>query len=420
MTDQQFDPALSAWLQEGPERGPQHGLDRALAATRRVNQRPGWVFPRRWLPRAVADWQPRVPAAMMIGLLIVLMLLLVIALGVALGGLPRHIKSPFGAAGDRLVAYQDGTAILVAHIDGTGERVISGSVPYARSPLFSPNGKLVAFVAPSAPNELGGTLFVTPADGGGQPRELSRGLELAEANISSLAWSPDGTRIAFSAPVDGVPRIFVVSVDGSTLTPVTDETAARDLPTWSPDGTRIGFREKDPDGLRVRLRTMQADGSDMQEVDLMVASDAFLSKVRWRPGDAPFSYVFSPGFGAPTSGKVSFLFGHGYEIWSQGAGGFADNGVPWAPDGSKLAMITASDGVITVNYHNTELWDHQVRHLGDIADCWVEWVPDGTGLYGGSPGDCSRTVLIPLSQPSSPWYLPGTASGTASWQPLGQ
>jgi hypothetical protein len=77
---------------------------------------------------------------MMIGLLIVLMLLVVIALGVALGGLPRHIKSPFGAAGDRLVAYQDGTAILVAHIDGTGERVISGSVPYARSPLFSPNG----------------------------------------------------------------------------------------------------------------------------------------------------------------------------------------------------------------------------------------------------------------------------------------
>lgn len=418
MSDRQFDPVIGAWLQEGPEHGPQHGLDRALAATRRVNQRPGWVFPRSWLPRPLANWRPRVPAAVMLGLLLVLMLLVLIALGIALGGLPRHIKSPFGAAGDRLVAYQDGSAVHVSRIDGTDERVISGSVPYARSPQFSPNGRLVAFVAPAGSERLAGVLFVASVDSGGQPRELSRGIQVGETNISSLAWSPDGTRIAFGAPVDGVPRIFVAAVDGSTLSPVTDATAARDLPTWSPDGKRIAFREKDPDGLRTRLRTMAIDGSDIQDIDLMVASDAFLSKLRWRPGDFPMSYVLSPGFGTPTSGHVSFCCGHGYDIWSQGAGGFADNGVPWAPDGSKLAMITASDGVIMTNYHNTELWDHQVRHLGDVADCWVEWVPDGTGLYGGSPGDCSRTVLIPLSQPSAPWYLPGSSSGTASWQPL--
>ena len=53
MSDTQFDSGIGAWLQEGPERGPQHGLDRALAATRRVSQRPGWVFPSRWLPAAV-------------------------------------------------------------------------------------------------------------------------------------------------------------------------------------------------------------------------------------------------------------------------------------------------------------------------------------------------------------------------------
>ena len=145
----------------------------------------------------------------MLGLLLVLMLLVVIALGIALGGLPRHIKSPFGAAGDRLVAYQDGTAIFTSHIDGTDERVISGNVPYARSPQFSPNGKLVAFVAPPRPDRLGGTLFVASVDGGSPPHELSRGIELTDANISSLAWSPDSVHIAFSAPLNGVPRIFV-------------------------------------------------------------------------------------------------------------------------------------------------------------------------------------------------------------------
>jgi hypothetical protein len=418
MNDMQLDPMIGAWLSEGPERGPRHALDRALAATRRVDQRPGWIFPRTWLPRPLADTQVRVPTVAVVGLLLVLMLLLLLALGVALGGLPRHINSPFGPAGDRLIAYQDGNGISVSRVDGTEVRSLTSGVPYARSPQFSPNGRLVAFVAPPSADTLGGKLFVASVDGPSQPRELSRGLEVVAGNVASLSWSADGTRIAFAGRMDGVAHIFVAAVDGSTLTPVTDATAERDLPTWSADGTRIAFREKDLDGQRTRLRTMAPDGSDIQEVDLVVAPDAFLSKLRWRPADFPISYTFSPGFGTPTSGQVSFYFGHVYEIWSQGAGGFADNGVPWAPDGSKLAMLTATDGVIVADYDASVPYNGQVRKLGPLADCWVDWVPDGSGLYGGSPGDCSRTVLIPLTQPGSPWYLPGSASGTASWQPL--
>src|SRR4051812_44391924 len=44
------DSALRAWLETGPERGRTEALERALAATRRVPQRPGWTFPERWLP----------------------------------------------------------------------------------------------------------------------------------------------------------------------------------------------------------------------------------------------------------------------------------------------------------------------------------------------------------------------------------
>ena len=44
------DSALRAWLELGPERGRPEALERALAATRRVPQRPSWTFPERWLP----------------------------------------------------------------------------------------------------------------------------------------------------------------------------------------------------------------------------------------------------------------------------------------------------------------------------------------------------------------------------------
>jgi hypothetical protein len=42
--------ALRAWLELGPDRGRPEAVERALAATRRVPQRPGWTYPERWLP----------------------------------------------------------------------------------------------------------------------------------------------------------------------------------------------------------------------------------------------------------------------------------------------------------------------------------------------------------------------------------
>ena len=48
--NESIDRVLADWLDEGPEHGPREGLERALAATRRVGQRPGWTLPERWLP----------------------------------------------------------------------------------------------------------------------------------------------------------------------------------------------------------------------------------------------------------------------------------------------------------------------------------------------------------------------------------
>ena len=43
--NESMDRVLADWLNEGPENGPREGLERTLAATRRVGQRPGWTFP---------------------------------------------------------------------------------------------------------------------------------------------------------------------------------------------------------------------------------------------------------------------------------------------------------------------------------------------------------------------------------------
>jgi Tol biopolymer transport system component len=58
----------------------------------------------------------------------------------------------------------------------------------------------------------------------------------------SGAWSPDGSRIAFSACHDvGNYEIFVINADGTGEIQLTDNEREDQFPTWSPDGTRLAF-----------------------------------------------------------------------------------------------------------------------------------------------------------------------------------
>jgi hypothetical protein len=422
MSPDMFDSAVADWLQEGPDRGPRHGLERALAAARRVDQRPRWVFPQRWLPRAIA--LPRTPRQTLarFALLVLLGLLLAIALSVVFGGPPPppRIESPFGRAGQTLVAFQEGDAIAVARIDGSLKKTLTGALPFARWPTFSPDGKWLAFVAPSAAGNLGGRLMVVPANGSTGPFEVGHGKEVVAAAVVSLAWSPDSRRVAYAVLDNGVSRIFLATLDGAPPVALTDETANRDLPTWSQDGTRIAYREKDFDGLRTSLRLVSPDGGEAEIVTMMIASDAYLSKLRFGPPNFPYTYWWNAGFGTETSSHIDFAFGHHRGLYTGAPPAMADFGVPWSPDGKLLAVMTRTDGVVVINFVNDANEDQTPTHrtfLGHVADCWIDWAPDGTGLIGGSLGDCSQTVLIPLTDPSRSYTLPGSASGIASWQP---
>lgn len=414
------DPVIANWLEEGPQAGPEAGLAHALAAVRDFDQRPVWRFPRRWLPEPVADIQVRVPSVALIGaLLILLLLLLLMAASIGAGShhpIPNYLQS---AAGN-LIAYSDGTRINLARVDGSSRRAISEQGGMARTPVFAPDGQHVAFVASASENATVGTLVVAATDGSAPPIDVSAGLGVVASDVPSLAWSPDSRVIAFAASRrGGTSRIFLVQRDGTGLAPASDESADADLPSWSPDGSRIAYRVKLPDGVHTALRSALTDGTDVQNVAQVIARDASLSRLFWSPNGLSYSYAFNPGYGAQTSALIDMGFGHSVAPWSNGIGGYADYGLPWSPDGRHLAVLTASDGVIVADsVTNTNGYHGELRRLGRVADCWVDWSPDGSALYGGSPDGCQSVAVIPLAEPNSAITLPGAASGTASWQPL--
>ena len=102
--------------------------------------------------------------------------------------------------------------------------------------ILSPTGEKVAFVVGPHPSMSDGLLYVMNVDGSGR-RKLANGVK---QDIPPV-WSPDGRRIAFERDLGGWERgsreIFVVNADGSGLQRLTRRPGHDDSPVWSPART---------------------------------------------------------------------------------------------------------------------------------------------------------------------------------------
>jgi dipeptidyl aminopeptidase/acylaminoacyl peptidase len=89
------------------------------------------------------------------------------------------------------------------------------------------------------PNQL----FVVPADGSGEPVQITKG----DYEHSGPAWSPDGSQIAFSSArhddwdVELASDIYVAGTSGGEPRRLTATDGFCADPAWSPDGSRIAY-----------------------------------------------------------------------------------------------------------------------------------------------------------------------------------
>src|SRR5580765_7325534 len=100
---------------------------------------------------------------------------------------------------------------------------------YMTEPSFSPDRKEIAFVS-------GGDIWSVPAEGG-----IARLLVSHPATESKPLFSPDGKFLAFGSSRTGNGDIYILDIESGALRRVTFDDVPELLDAWSRDGKWIYF-----------------------------------------------------------------------------------------------------------------------------------------------------------------------------------
>ena len=327
---------------------------------------------------------------------------LVLASVVVLGLTPLMVS----AAPQAQIAFsseRDGNfEIYVMDTDGKNQRRLTNNRRDDRSPLWSPDGKRIAFASSSkAMNDVGmhpppvvdGTphIYVMGADGKNR-RRLSNEF-FAEWDPS---WSPDGKRIAFTSSgtmdvADGPWQIYVMDADGGNKQRLSNDVSGWE-PSWSPDGQHIAFVSF-RDGFGEGIYVMDADGQNEQRLTDNLSHEWSPS---WSPDGERIAFVsLRDGnrdiyvMDADGKNQRRLTRNPAYDLYPS-----------WSPDGKRIVFVSERDGNYEIYVINAD-GARQVRRLtkdgsGDTDPAWFD--PAFVPVFAVSPIGKKLTMWVWLKQ----------------------
>ena len=168
---------------------------------------------------------------------------------------PCFLQGAKGANGFFYVSYRTGQPkIYMSPLAPGGSQRFSTLRGNQLMPTISPKRDCVAFISDAGGNPDLFIQWFNPATGAvGKPQQLFSAPGAAQA---SPTFSPDGSKIAFVSNKNGHPRIYLIDVpkpgqriDNPNPRLITRVCRENTAPSWSPDGTKIAYSAM-TDGVR--------------------------------------------------------------------------------------------------------------------------------------------------------------------------
>jgi tricorn protease len=221
------------------------------------------------------------------------------------------------------------------------------STPYLTEPSISPDRREIAFVS-------GGDIWTVPASGGTAQLLISH-----PANESRPLFSPDGKRLAFTSNRTGAGDIYVLHLETGELQRVTFDDFADQLDAWSRDGQWLYFSSssRDISGMSDIYRVSADGGTPMQ-----VSADRYTTEFQAAP--APDGSIAFSARG--TSSGQWWRRGRSHldesEIWHKNgdtyeqlaARGAKQNWTMWSADGKQIFYVSDRGGT-------NNIWSQAVK-----------------------------------------------------------